>query len=233
MIGVFDSGVGGIAAYRELRRHLPLADIVYLADRAHAPYGTKSEDELISLVSGVVKILRQRGADRILIACCTASTVYPRLDADDRAVCLPIIGCAADCFDGRRAGVIATDATIRSHAFERQIRHRCPEAQVTEIAAQRLVSLVERGARDGAVSRECADMLDGITDELRRAEIDSLFLGCTHFSHLSGELSRRLPRVRIIDTARLGARRLALTYLDSKDNKSRRDISGLGRTIYM
>ena len=233
MIGIFDSGVGGIAAYRELRRLLPRADIIYLADREHAPYGTKSEEELILLVSSVVKRLRQRGADRILIACCTASTVYPRLAECDRAVCLPIIGCAAECFEGQVAGVIATDATVRSHAFADQVKQRAPTARVVEIAAQELVTLVERGARDGNLNRECADMLDDITERLRDEGIDSLFLGCTHFSHLSGELSRRLPGVRIIDTAGLGAARLALSYLNSKDKKSRRDISGLGRTIYM
>ena len=233
MIGVFDSGVGGLAAYRELRRRLPRADIIYLADREHAPYGTKSEEELIPLVSSVVKKLRQRGADRILVACCTASTVYPKLDAEDRAVCLPIIGCAAECFRGQRAGVIATEATVRSHAFAEQVRRLSPDAHVTEIAASELVTLVEKGARDGALDSAVEDILDKVTKELKKAEIDSLFLGCTHFSHLSAELSKRLPGVRIIDTARIGAERLALTYLNSKDNKSRRDISGLGRTIYM
>ena len=74
MLGVFDSGVGGLAALRELRRLLPFEDMIYLADKENAPYGTKTEDELVALVREDVKRLRELGAEKILMACCTAST---------------------------------------------------------------------------------------------------------------------------------------------------------------
>ena len=84
MIGIFDSGVGGLNAFYEVRRGLPYADIAYLADRANAPYGTKPKDELISLVKNDIKRLRELGCRLILIACCTASTVYPELSDDEK-----------------------------------------------------------------------------------------------------------------------------------------------------
>ena len=82
MIGVFDSGVGGYCAFRELRRLLPREDMVYLADRKNAPYGTKSEDEIIAFTKANIKRLREIGARKILIACCTASSVYNSLDEE-------------------------------------------------------------------------------------------------------------------------------------------------------
>ncbi len=233
MIGVFDSGVGGIASYKELRARIPYADIAYLADRKNAPYGTKTQDELKRLVSRDIQRLRGRGATRILIACCTASTVHHLLSPEDRAISVPIISCAAEAFCGTHAGVIATEATVRSHEFARQIGLLRPNAPVSELATQELVSLVERGGRDGSLDAEGAALLDGIATRLRAMGIDTLILGCTHFSHLSGELSGRLPGVEIIDTARVGARRLAEDYINEENKKPSRHISGLGRTIYM
>ena len=76
MIGIFDSGAGGITVARELRRLVPLSDLCFFADRKNAPYGTKSEKELIPLVKRDAEILYDMGAERIIMACCTASTVH-------------------------------------------------------------------------------------------------------------------------------------------------------------
>ena len=247
MIGVFDSGVGGISACKELRRLLPTADIVFLADRKNAPYGTKSEDELTELVKTDVKRLRDLGASRILIACCTASTVYDRLPDKDRAIALPIIAPAARAAIGSEAtlrseyggiphiGVIATEATVRSHAFGRLIRALDPHTRVTEIATQQLVSLVESGGRDGALDPRGEILVDGIAERIRRADISTLILGCTHFSHLRSELQRRLRGTVIIDAARLGAAEMARAVtndINNEKNLSEDNIRGRDRTIY-
>lgn len=228
MIGIFDSGVGGFNALCEVRASAPLADIVYLADAKNAPYGTKNEDEILTLVKRDIKILRNRGASLLLIACCTASTVYGRLSSEEQRICLPIISPAARVAAKHRSvAVIATDATVRSRAFSRAIRAENPECRVTEIAAQPLVSFVEEGARDGRLSVECESFLCGLAQRIALSECEALVLGCTHFSHLEGELSSRLAGTRIISPAREGARAL----LRSKNG--RKYARGSGKTIYM
>ena len=91
MIGVFDSGAGGLFALAELRRLLPKADILCLTDRKNAPYGTKSEDELTRHVTSGVDTLLSLGCSSVLMACCTASTVWERLPERERAAAVPII----------------------------------------------------------------------------------------------------------------------------------------------
>lgn len=210
MIGIFDSGVGGLTAYREVRRLAPLADMVYLADRKNAPYGTKGREELIRLVENDISRLRALGASDILIACCTASTVFPYIKEELKERTIPIIDPAADAAIGlSRVTVIATEYTVKVSAFGRAIRARCESAEICEIPAQELVGMVERGARDGAVPSECMEYLYGIADMARSFGSDGLVLGCTHFSHLENTLGGLLPEVKIISPAREGAIRLA------------------------
>ena len=225
MIGIFDSGVGGLTAYREVRRLAPRLDIVYLADRKNAPYGTKGRDELVELVKNDIRVLRSMGAADILIACCTASTVYPFLDEGSRQRTIPIIEPAADSAVGlHRITVIATEYTVKSRAFSDSVRKRNPDASVLEIPAQRLVSLVEGGARDGYLSEECREYLNGVASRAKDFGADGLILGCTHFSHLENTLRALLPEVKIISPAREGAKRLI---------RSCELLSGGGKNIYV
>ena len=224
MIGVFDSGVGGYCAFRELRRLLPREDMVYLADRKNAPYGTKSEDEIIAFTKANIKRLKDIGARKILIACCTASSVYGFLDEEEREISLPIITPAAEkAAEGRKIMVIATERTVKSGVFGREIG-RFSDSTVTEIPAQRLVGLVESGCRDGRINPECDAELDRIAGLVKESKADRLVLGCTHFSHLESELQRRCG-VKTVSPAREGA--LALV----KMIKNHRSESG--RTIYI
>jgi glutamate racemase len=91
LIGIFDSGAGGITAVKEVRRISKTADIVFFPDRLHAPYGTKSPEELIPLVERDVELLLSFGAETVLMACCTASTVHPFLKSKLRDAAIPII----------------------------------------------------------------------------------------------------------------------------------------------
>lgn len=214
MIGVFDSGVGGLNSYRELRRLLPDEDIIYLADRKNAPYGTKDRDTILNLTKNNIRALKDMGADEVLIACCTASSVYPLLNDEERRRAVPIIEPAAReaAKEGDRIAVIATKETVRSHAFGKAIERINPCACVTEIPTQILVSLVELGARDGELLPREGELLDRIASEVLCAGADALILGCTHFSSLRGELGARLCGTRIIDAAVIGARELALRH---------------------
>lgn len=223
MIGVFDSGVGGLCAYYQLRRLLPRQDIVYLADRKNAPYGTKSRDELIALTKNDIKRLSDMGAQRILIACCTASSVYPFLDKEERDICLPIITPAAIlASEFQRVLVIATEGTVNCSAFSKEIS-KFSHTEVLENPEQELVSLVESGNRDGHIDEKCSHSMDKIKILANKFEAQALILGCTHFSHLENEFKRLLPNMAIISPAREGAIALAEQIKNKNEN---------GRTVY-
>lgn len=229
MIGIFDSGVGGLASYREVRRLLPKEDIVYLADRANAPYGTKTEEELINLVTNDIKRLYEIGCENILIACCTASTVYEELPEWARCISTPIIRPAAMAAadEGGKIAVIATERTVMSGAFKAEINRINPEKAVYEIEAQRLVELVEGGERDGQLSRRGEVYLDRLAEKIAAFDCDILIYGCTHFSHVSAELGQRLCNVKPVLPAIEGARLFAKII---KLGKSRVEN---GRCIYI
>ena len=196
MIGIFDSGVGGFCALREIRRLLPREDIVYLADRKNAPYGTKSEDEIICLTKADIKRLCAYGVKKILIACCTASSLHDLLPRELQNISIPIITPTARlCRDSSSVLVIATEHTVRSGAFSKEIK-RFSDANVREIPMQPLVSLIEWGRDTKCATDEIVEMCEGC---------DTLILGCTHFSHLYDDLRARLPKVKILSPAHIGA----------------------------
>ena len=205
MIGIFDSGVGGLASAEILQKRLKGEDIVYLADRKNAPYGTKTKEELISLVTRDIMRLSGYGCRLCLIACCTASTVYTSLPAELRYISRPIITSAAkEASKGKSIAVIATAHTVDSGEFSKEIR-RFSNAKTTEICTQELVGLVESGERDGKLTKKGYDTLNKIIEKIKAVSPDTLVLGCTHFSHLYESFSAFLPDVRIISAAREGA----------------------------
>ena len=223
MIGVFDSGVGGLTALAELRRLLPRTDMIYLADREHAPYGTKSEEEILSLAENCIKRLITAGAEKILIACCTASTLHSRLTEGARRITTPIIAPAARAAQRVSLGkiaVIATEATVRSHAFRRELLS-IGECEVTEHAAQELVAMVESGASDEKpLSSEEKSRLSRLLEPIEASRADTLILGCTHFPHLRGHIAAMLPEVKLISPSREGAIEIARSTEDRGDGKT-------------
>lgn len=229
MIGIFDSGVGGLVSAREVRRLLPREDIIYLADRKNAPYGTKNKEELSRLVCKDISVLREMGARAVLIACCTASTLYPSLTREMREITYPIIPKSAEAAAslGKKITVIATEYTVASGAFSKEIKHFNPTASVTEISAQKLVSLVEEGASDGKLNLGEQKFTDALAEKIKDTNPEVLVLGCTHFSYLEGELRARLGNIHIVTPAIIGARDFANKY------RSANLPSGSGRTVYL
>ncbi len=227
MLGVFDSGEGGIAALREIRSRMPCADIVFLADRKNAPYGTKTKKELLRLVGSVIERLSESGADRILMACCTASTVYGDLPRALRERAIPIIAPAAReaalATESGKIGVIATEHTVRSGAFCKELRKYRGVKAVYSLALQELVARVESGLCDSRCGEVETGELYRMLSPIREKGIDTLILGCTHFSRLENAIGRCLPRVRLISPAREGAKEI-IKGLSSK---------GKGQTVYI
>lgn len=226
MIGVFDSGAGGVSAVLELSALLPRENIIFLADRKNAPYGTKSESELLRLMRQNIRRLAEMGAERILIACCTASALWQRLPEWERSITLPIITLTAESIskETERVAVIATEYTVKSHAFEREIGRLRPDLQVAEMPLQSLVRKVEIHRQDQGNSR----LLSLISPELERidgliksASADSLILGCTHFSWVESIIKKRYPHLKVFNPARLGAIRLATELSARKGEQGR------------
>lgn len=226
MIGVFDSGRGGLYALGELRRLKPMADIIFFADEANAPYGTKSEGELLALVSADIEKLTAAGAQRVLIACCTASTVYEKLPERLRAVSVPIIEPAAEravkISRNGRIVVLSTEATKRSLAFDRALKSLMPGADVLSVAAPMLVTLAERGACDGALTIKDEKLIEKIISPIKDFGADTLILGCTHFAYFEREMENILG-IPTVNSALVGAEEMA--KITSEE--------GVGATVYV
>ncbi len=208
MIGVFDSGDGGLLTVERIRQISPMADICFFADRENAPYGTKTRSEIISLSKRNIRLLKNAGADKILIACCTASSIYPYLSHEERKITVPIIDSAARAAAKKtktgKIGVIATRLTVSSGAFEKSIRKFLPEAEVICREAQELVELIEAGARDGALSREQYKRVEKSLSKIINESFDILILGCTHFPRLEKTIGSIVGR-ETVSSAQAGA----------------------------
>lgn len=213
MIGIFDSGLGGLTALREAVRLLPGRDIVYFGDTGRIPYGTRSPETIIRYARQDMRFLCGEGVDVVLAACGTVSSTA--LDTLREEFDLPIVGvvegaaeAAVRATKNGRVGVIATGATVSSGAFSRTMGALDPRVEVTSVACPLLVSLVENGYTaddDPVVELVLRDYLASI----RAAEVDTLILGCTHFPILAGAISRQLPGVKLINSGAEAAALLA------------------------
>src|SRR3954467_2456236 len=196
-IGVFDSGVGGLTVLREIVRRSPLESTIYLGDNLRAPYGVRSDAEVRAFSIEALDELADRDVKAIVVACNTSTAVA--LGDFRRRYDLPILGVvrpgavtAALTTRNRRVGVIATPATVRSHAYFNAIKDENPAVEVYEHATPAFVPMVEAGILDGeamdeVVLEELAPLLgerDGEGEFVfplpASARIDTLLLGCTH-----------------------------------------------------
>lgn len=184
-IGVFDSGLGGLTAVRELRRSLPGEDIVYFGDTGRVPYGTRGQDTILQYARQDIRFLISKNVKCILAACGTVSSVFPAQEAQRLPV--PYAGvvetaarCAARATKNGKIGVIGTAATVRSGSYERALRAFLPEVHITAKACPLFVPLVENGfiAKGDPVT---ALAVERYLREVRDAGVDTLILGCTHY----------------------------------------------------
>jgi glutamate racemase len=183
MLGIFDSGVGGLTVVKELLRRHPEASFEYLGDTARSPYGTKGGETIIRYALEDAAFLVARGASAIIVACNTVSahaldalrSAYPALPIID--VIEPAVRVAAASSRGR-VGVIGTRATISSGVYESKLRAIRPEIEVVSVACPLFVPLVEEGWLDDPVTKEIAARY---LAPLKDRGIDTLVLGCTHY----------------------------------------------------
>lgn len=208
-IGIMDSGAGGLTVVKEVRRVLPNESILYFADAGRLPYGPRPAEEVRTFVYQIVKFLVAKGAKAVVLGCNTATA--HALDYVREKVDVPVIGVidagvrALASFPVRAAGLIATEGTVRSGAYQRIIKERLPGVEVVAEACPDFVPLVE----GGLVDREGIERaVENHTRVFRKTKIDALILGCTHFPLLRPWLEAALPGVRMVDPARETAEEL-------------------------
>ncbi len=208
-IGVFDSGMGGLTVVREMMSQLPNESIIYFGDTARVPYGPKSPDTVLRYSREITSYLKGEGVKALVVACNTATA--HALPALRREFDMPIVGviepgarAAAAVTRTKRVGVIGTAGTIKSRAYEKEIRKLLPDVEVTAQACALFVPLVEEGWLDSEVTRAVArNYLAPIVS----AEVDTLVLGCTHYPLMKTVIGNVVGReVRLIDSAHETAR---------------------------
>ncbi|MBN2112651.1 MAG: glutamate racemase [Acidimicrobiia bacterium] len=230
MIGVFDSGVGGLSVLREMRRLLPQADLVYLADQARAPYGERSLQEVRDFSEAIARYLISRGSAPVVVACNTASAAALR-GLREQWPGVPFVGMepavkpAATLTSSGKVGVLATQATFQGELFADLMARYGNGVEVLTAACPGLAALIEDVPPDDPAA---ADRLTGHALPLVAAGADVLVLGCTHYSFLQNALAERVgPGVTIVDPAEAVARRVAAVAEEAGT------ADGSGTTTYL
>lgn len=225
-IGVFDSGYGGLTVARELQKRLPEESLVYFGDSARCPYGPRDQAEVDRFVQQICTWLLGRDVKMIVIACNTATAAG--LAHAQRAFDVPVVGvvepgarAAAHTTMNRRVGVIATKGTVESNAYSDAIRHIDAGITVFSTATPRFVEIAEMGLKlaDGPIEDymseatkvyirpEFEDIAREYLEPLRRCEIDTLVLGCTHYPLLKALIGGVVGRaVTLVSSAEETAR---------------------------
>jgi glutamate racemase len=206
-IGVFDSGIGGLAVLRALMQRLPRESFVYLGDTARLPYGSKSPDTVTRYAVQCAEAVATHDIKLLVVACNTASAVA--LPALERTLApVPVIGviqpgaeAAVAAAPHGEIAVIATEGTVKGGAYVRAIHQRLPNARVTQQACPLFVALAEEGLTDGPIAELVAQRyLEPLLGNGTRP--DCLVLGCTHFPALAGVIARVAgPDIVLVDSA--------------------------------
>jgi glutamate racemase len=205
MIGLFDSGVGGLTVFLQLRDLVPQADVIYLADRAHAPYGDRSLEEVAAIADACTRHLLDSGAETIVVACNTASAAgLKRLRATYPPI--PFVGMepalkpALSLTRNRIVGVLATAATFQGELFASLNERYGSSIRVVNQPCPGWVELVEAGQVEGA---EVEAAVERHLGPVLSQGADTLVLGCTHYPFLRPVIARLAgPQVTIVDPAR-------------------------------
>ncbi len=254
VVGVFDSGVGGLTVAERLFTELPRLSVHYFGDTAHVPYGGRTAHDVSFLVCRIAGYLYSCGAQALVLACNTSSAIA--IDSIRRQCSIPVVGiidsacrAAVESTPSGRIGVLCNALTAKSRAYPqaalslaRRMGKRSPEMVV--VGCPRLVPLIEAGQIQGP---EAVNALTEYLEPLKRAEIDTLVLGCTHYPFLAPLIQEMMgPSVHLIDPACFVGRELVQLGLagGAQSGEHRFEVSGcayefertgsrlLGRRLY-
>ena len=242
MIGIFDSGVGGLTVARAIMDRLPAYDIIYFGDTARTPYGTKSPETVIKYAIENTEFLSGKEAKIVVIACNTASSiafasVAEKFDIPVFEVITPAVELSIKTSTKLRIGIIGTSATVKSGIYEKKILEINSGAKVYSAACPLLVPLVEEG---WFKKPETAMIVKKYLHPLKVRQIDTLILGCTHYPLIKNTIQRKIgQRVNIIDSSAAVAERIndfllnhpAIDSLMSKKGASRFFVSDITKSF--
>lgn len=209
-IGIFDSGVGGLSVYREIRKLLPHENLLYFGDTKRAPYGVRSVAQIQDFTREILQFLEQNQVKAAVAACNTITVNLASLPSE---FSFPILGMsqgasqAAALSQTGNIAVLGTNATIHSGKHLQALHHIAPSLKVYPIACPRFAPLVEAGAFTGSLAEEA---VEEYVRPLRAAQVDVVILACTHYPFLKDLLQRALPAAHFLDPAQETAAQLQL-----------------------
>lgn len=210
MIGVFDSGVGGLSILREVRKTLPQGDFVYFGDTANVPYGGRKDDHIKALSEAALQRLLVYEPDIVVIACNTVTSVainQLRLDHPTLPIVgvVPVLKTAAERTKTRRIAVLATLATLTSRTYANLKEQFARDLSVLELDVPEWVLMVERGDPE---SMEARLSVEGVADRVRSFGADVAALGCTHFPFMRTLIEGAMSGVQVLDSGPAVARQV-------------------------
>ncbi len=216
-IGVFDSGVGGLSVFSQLIRLMPNENYIYYGDTINLPYGDKSKEELVEITGKIFDFFKSRGVKAVVMACNTTSaTTYDILKTKYSFKIYPIVQTVAKEIalkNYNRIGVFATNATINSHAYKREVRKYNLRTEVFETACPKWVSIVENQLQNDP---ESINDIKTQLDLMLTNKPDKIILGCTHYPYLINVLSHYAGTDLFINPAKSFAENI---YKDLKEQE--------------
>lgn len=203
-IGIFDSGFGGLTVMSAISKLMPKENIIYFGDTAHVPYGSKSKKIVTEFATKISKFLVKNNVKMIVIACNTASAFS--LDYLKKNIKVPVIGVikagsvmAAQNTKNKKIGVIGTEGTIKSSAYEKEIKKYDNKINCFSQACPLFVPLVEEGWNNGKITK---DIIKVYLKNLVDKKIDTIILGCTHYPLLKNTIKKVIgKKINIVDSA--------------------------------
>lgn len=210
-IGIYDSGIGGLTVYNELKEIMPEAEYLYFGDTKNMPYGEKTPEELLQIADKIFKFFEEKKVDAVVMACNTTSAVvYDKLKDDYNFKIYPIIqSCAksiadiAQKSDIEMIGVFATQATVNSGAYSKELMKNNSAITVFEQACPGWVKIVEDGTQNSPQSIELIER--DLKKMLSKNDVEKIILGCTHYPYLMDILAKFAPEEIFINPARIFA----------------------------
>lgn len=207
-IGIFDSGLGGLTALAELKKALPEEHFVYLGDTLRVPYGDKSREELLKCAEDNIKFMLRQNVKAILIACGTVSSTlsaedFKKIPVVTEGVVIPSVKKALDITNGK-IGIIATAASIKAGAYKKALLERRGDLEIYDVACPEFVVLVEADKTSIEIP-EVREAIEKYILPLKKAGIDTLILGCTHYPLLEDAIRSVLGDVNFINVGKCAA----------------------------
>lgn len=224
-IGIFDSGIGGLTVLKELEEKLPEENLIYLGDTLNFPYGDKTKEEIIRFSKKNIEYLINQNVKLVVIACGTATS--QSLDIMKEIFDIPIIGIIEPTVDYveklnlEKIGVIATTGTIRSGAWEKNLKQKMPEIEVINKACPLLASIAEEGR---TTSKESLNAIHEYMQIFKENNVDTIILGCTHYPIYDEIIQKEFSnKVNLINTGVAVAEKLKKYLIENKkQNKGKK-----------